>query len=71
MRFKVDSMSKKEAKTIFQKFYRTKTVESMNKRGSGIGLFIVNLFVKMHGGRIVVESILNKGSTFKVLLPLK
>jgi len=41
------------------------------KPGSGIGLAITREFVEMHSGRIKVDSELNKGSIFSVLLPLE
>src|SRR3990172_686880 len=38
--------------------------------GSGLGLSIVQAIVKAHGGRVEVESKVNKGSCFIVYLPM-
>jgi len=51
---------------IFEPFYTTKG----EGRGTGMGLAMVYGIVKNHGGTIHVESRLNKGSTFRVRLPL-
>jgi putative PEP-CTERM system histidine kinase len=52
-------------KSLFHPFKTTK------KHGMGIGLFHSKMIVQAHKGRIEVESEEGKGSTFKVLLPLK
>jgi len=39
------------------------------RRGLGLGLAVVKVFVEMHGGRVSVESALGRGSTFTVALP--
>lgn len=53
---------------IFERFYRVRR-PGKEIKGTGLGLAIVNKIVAGHGGRIDVESTLNKGTTFTVLLP--
>lgn len=40
-----------------------------DRRGLGLGLAMVKLFIEMHGGRVSVQSELGKGSTFTLTLP--
>ncbi len=49
---------------IFEPFYTTK------KKGSGLGLMIVQRIVRAHNGRIELESHVGRGSVFKIWLPL-
>jgi PAS domain S-box-containing protein len=49
---------------IFEPFYTTK------KKGSGLGLMIVQRIVRAHNGRIELESHVGRGTTFRVWLPL-
>jgi PAS domain S-box-containing protein len=49
---------------IFEPFYTTK------KKGSGLGLMIVQRIVRAHGGRIELESRVGHGTTFRIWLPL-
>ena len=57
-----------EIKNIFKPYYR---VESRQKKlqGLGLGLSIVRTYVKLHGGRIWVESEYGKGTTFLFTIP--
>ncbi len=50
---------------IFEPFYTTK------KKGSGLGLMIVQRIVRAHGGRIDLESHVGRGTTFRLWLPLR
>jgi two-component system CheB/CheR fusion protein len=59
---------KKHQEHIFDKYFR---VKNKNTPGTGLGLHIVAEIVKLHGGKIWVESKKNNGSTFFVSLPHK
>lgn len=62
-------ISKKEFNSIFKKFYRVKN--QFNQQGSiGLGLAFCKEIVDFMGGEIKVESVLNQGTTFTLLLPL-
>ena len=50
---------------IFHPFYTTKRVGV----GTGLGLYISYEIIKKHGGEIVVETEVGKGTTFRVELP--
>ena len=54
---------------LFEPFYRGKNVNF--EKGMGLGLSLVKEVVNMHGGKILVQSEPNKGSTFSILLPIK
>ncbi len=59
-------IARADLKKIFRKYYR---VEKAVK-GSGIGLYMVQQIVKLHGGSIKAESTgIGKGSTFVVIIP--
>lgn len=55
---------------IFERFFQNEVPGSMVNQGSGIGLSITKEFVRLHGGELTVESKVNEGSIFTVLLPL-
>ncbi|MGD9211234.1 MAG: response regulator [Desulfobacteraceae bacterium] len=55
---------------IFKRFYRVKNEKTRYIIGTGLGLPIVKSIVEAHNGKIQVESQLNQGSTFSILLPI-
>jgi len=64
-------ISQKDTLKIFDQFYRSRSIERAGIKGSGIGLSIVAEIVNAHDGRISVESELDKGSMFTIILPIK
>jgi signal transduction histidine kinase len=58
-----------ELPRIFDRFFRGSRASEARGSGSGLGLAIVRGIVEMHGGTVSVESRLNAGSTFRVILP--
>jgi signal transduction histidine kinase len=50
---------------VFQPFFTAR-----KKAGLGLGLSICERIVKNHGGRIEVESQVNQGTMFRILLPI-
>ena len=55
---------------LFKRFYRVPT-NNTTVRGTGLGLFICRQIVRAHSGEIEVESVLGRGTTFHIYLPLK
>jgi two-component system NtrC family sensor kinase len=54
---------------VFDKFYRASNTGD-ESAGTGLGLSIVKSVVEAHGGRIWVDSVVGKGSSFTVVLPV-
>jgi len=59
-----------EVAKVFEKFFRSPDPRVQEQTGTGLGLALAQEVVRLHGGRITVESEINKGSTFSVLLPM-
>ena len=64
-------IAQKDLFHIFEPFYRAdkSRVRNVRKIGSGLGLTIVNEIVRVHHGKIHIQSIPRKGTTVSVLLP--
>jgi signal transduction histidine kinase len=56
---------------LFERFYRIADTQARTHEGTGIGLALVNELVKLHGGRIEVDSTLGKGTEFRVIIPVQ
>ncbi len=59
-----------ELPRLFERFHRIEGTPSRTHEGSGIGLALVQELVRLHGGRISVESAVGQGSSFHVDVPL-
>jgi len=53
--------------SVFEPFHRGRYAEDIG--GIGLGLAVVKAIVEAHGGRVLLESELGKGSVFTVVLP--
>lgn len=62
-------MDKETCKHIFEKFYQGE--KSHHGEGNGLGLSLVQRIVALSHGKISVESVKGKGTTFTVQLPIK
>lgn len=63
-------INKDELKKIFNRFYRVDKASSRKKGGSGLGLAIAKWIVEGHKGTIEVKSEIDKGTNFKIKLPM-
>ncbi len=62
-------ITKKEQNKIFEKYYRTQSKRVRSLEGSGLGLYLVRDAMTAHGGEVLVESQVGKGSTFILVFP--
>jgi signal transduction histidine kinase len=62
-------ISNEDLPQIFDRFYRSQSVEKIN--GSGLGLAISKAIITSHLGSVDVKSELNQGTTFTITLPIK
>jgi signal transduction histidine kinase len=58
-----------DLKRIFRKFERGTAAKSSSIRGTGLGLTMVASIMKAHGGGVRVDSEVNRGSRFTLVLP--
>lgn len=59
-----------ECALIFEKFSQARSAAATEHKGTGLGLAVVKALVDSHGGTVGVDSVLGKGSSFWVKLPL-
>jgi signal transduction histidine kinase len=58
-----------QLRMIFEPFFTTKKPDEYGRGGTGLGLSVCRQIIEQHHGRIRVESVVGKGSTFTVKLP--
>lgn len=63
-------ISEEELARVFDTFFRSDDERVREEAGNGLGLAFTQEVVRLHGGRLEVQSELNKGSRFTMSLPL-
>ncbi|MES3037416.1 MAG: CHASE2 domain-containing protein [Bdellovibrionota bacterium] len=58
-----------ELENIFGKFVRGKD-QDMRTKGTGLGLYLVKYFIELHGGKVILESVVGSGTKVAFSLPL-
>lgn len=61
-------IDKQHLPRLFERFYRVDQGRSRQMGGTGLGLSIVKHIAHVHGGKVEVDSVLGKGSTFSLIL---
>ena len=62
-------ISRQEIENIFAPFYQIDSANNRQFEGTGLGLTKANAFMKLHNGKIKVDSTLGQGSTFHLTFP--
>jgi PAS domain S-box-containing protein len=58
-----------EMPNLFKRFHRIRGARSRSHEGSGIGLALIQELVRLHGGAVRAESVVGKGTSFRVTIP--
>lgn len=64
-------IEKAEIPLIFDRFYKTDKSRSKDKKGLGLGLYLVRSIIRLHGGDITAESVINEYCEFDFYIPTK
>ena len=61
-------LSPEDLARLFTRFFRSADPRARVERGSGLGLALTSAIITRIGGRIEVDSKLNEGTTFRIVL---
>jgi signal transduction histidine kinase len=64
-------ISREEQQKVFDRFYRSERALAGRIEGSGIGLTLVDHIVRAHGGKVLLESELGRGTKVTIQLPTR
>ncbi len=65
-----EGIKPEELDKVWGKFTRGSD-QDMKTKGSGLGLYLVKYFIELHGGKVLLESQVGKGTTISFRLPLQ
>lgn len=63
-------IQEEELHKIFKRFYRGSMAKEQRKEGAGVGLYLARNIIEQQGGAIIAKRKLEKGTIFKIMLPL-
>ncbi len=64
-----DGIDSDDIPLLFDRFYKTDKSRSKDKKGLGLGLYLVRTIVRLHGGEISVSSVAGEYARFEFYLP--
>jgi PAS domain S-box-containing protein len=64
-------IAKEDISRLFTEFQQLDVGPGRRQEGTGLGLALTRRFAELHGGQVIVESEVGKGSTFTLRLPLQ
>lgn len=64
-------IKKSEIPLVFDKFYKTDKSRSKDKKGLGLGLYLVRSIIRLHGGEITANSVYGEYTEFHFYIPKK
>ncbi len=64
-----EGIAKDDLPRVFDRFYKTDRSRSLDKKGVGLGLYIVKTVVNLHGGEIIVRSVEGEYCEFIFTIP--
>ena len=64
-------IKKEELSLVFDRFYKTDKSRSKDKKGLGLGLYLVRSIIHLHGGEIKAESVYGEYTVFEFTIPKK
>ena len=62
---------KEELSLVFDRFYKTDKSRSRDKKGLGLGLYLVRSIIHLHGGEVKADSVYGEYTVFEFTLPKK
>jgi signal transduction histidine kinase len=60
----------KDMSHLFGKFFRASNSDETGQTGTGLGLYVSKYMTELMGGTIAVDSVVGKGTTFTIILPV-
>lgn len=64
-------IKKSELALVFDRFYKTDKSRSKDKKGLGLGLYLVRSIIRLHGGEIMADSVYGEYTEFNFYIPKK